>query len=317
MIKKILYILCMGIAINSHAASINSFTITQATLSAALKLNGSCLNYQPPIRACIWFSPIAGKNVTPFLDHYLPDFVVVVYRNAGDDPWQEMRTLLDSPSASVQSSVIKNVGSGDHSFLNETEQQVIFKEADVIGNPALLFLHEHIGVMLLESTAKPMKPYYQSMLDSALWRGFMPQSLPEETSALALDVTHHIGTGINDWGGLYPHEGTVQGNNDLKASMVIAQRAADLLTNSQVFGHLHQSPSTSCGKHCKSFPISENSHETLFQMIYPITQSECAPLGSDSSYSDSMLDEKGAYVWIVWRHYQGCPDGDGEFVGVI
>lgn len=317
MIKKIVFGFLVGLSINSYATTLNALTITQATLNAALKGNGSCLHYQTPVQACLWFSPLAGKNVTPFLDHYLPDLVVIVYRNADDNPWQEMSALLDSPSASAQSSLIENVGSGNHSFLNETEQQVIFKEADVIGNPALLVLHDHIGQLLLNSTAKPLNPYYQSMLDSALWRGFMPQSLPEETSALALDVTHHIGTGANDWGGLYPHEGTILGNNDLKASMVIAQRATDLSTNLQMFAHVHRSLSNECGDHCKASPITENSNETLFQMIYPIEQTECVPLGSDQSFEDKMLDDKGAYVWIVWRHYQGCPNGDGEFIGVI
>lgn len=317
MIKKLLLSFITLLSIHCNASSINSLTITQHTLDAALKWNDSCLHYQLPTRACIWLSPFAGRNVTPLLDHYLPDLVVIVYRNAGDNPWEEARVLFDSPSSSAQASLIQKVGSGNYSFLDEHEQQVIFKEADVIGNPALLIFDEHIHQLLLKSKAKPMKPYYQSMLDSALWRGFMPQSLPEESIALGLNVTHHIGKGLNDWGGLYPHEGTVVGNNDLKASMVIAQRAADLLTNSKPLGHIHQSLPKSCGQHCKASLIKENSHDILFQMIYPSVQTECVPLGSTQSYSDTMLNEKGVYVWIVWRHYQGCPDGDGKFLGVI
>lgn len=300
---------------NCHA-SINSFVIVQDTLAATLK-NDSCLHYKPSIQTCLWISPRVGRNITPMLDHYLPDLVVIVYRNADENPWDEARIFLDSPSANVQANFIDNVGSGDHSFLNKHEQNVIFKEADVIGNPALIIFNEHATQLLLKSTAKPLSPYYQSMLDSALWRGFMPQSLPEETAAVALDISHHIGTGMNDWGGLYPHEGTVMGINDLQASMVIAERATDLLTNPQAFSHIHQSLSNSCGKHCQASPITENSNETLFQMIYPTLQTECVPLGSENSYKDSMLNEHGAYVWVVWRHYQGCPDGDGQFLGVI
>lgn len=317
MIKFFVVLLTSLFAMALHAKTITSIDILDATLKAALKNKGSCLRYQLPTRFCVWFSPWVGRNVTPVLDHYLPDLVVIVYRNKEDNPWLEANQLLDKPSAMAQASVIQQVGSGNHSFLDEHEQQVIFKEADVIGNPALAILPQYVGEVLLTSTATPMKPYFQSMLDSALWRGFMPEALPEEAAAVALSMIHHIGTGLTDWGGVYPHEGTVMGNNDAKASMVIAERAADLLTNSASYGHIHQVLTNSCGEHCKAASITENSNATLFQLIYPIEQTDCAPLGSDSSYNERMLNDKGVYMWVVWRQYQGCADGDGKFIGVF
>jgi len=313
MIKSIILSFLASISINSYAG-INSVTIVQDTLMGAW--NGNCLRYQPSMQACLWLSPLGVRSVTPLLDHYLPDLVVIVYRNHDDNPWDEAKMILDQSSHAIQKQFIPNVGSGNHSLLIE-DQQIIFKESDVIGNPALMIFKEQSSQILLKSTATALKPYYQSMLDSALWRGFMPEALFEETAAVGLNFSHHIGTGINDWGGIYPHEGTVIGTDDLKASMVIAQRAADILTNSQVFGHLHQELPTSCGKHCHAARIKENSDDTLFQMIYPISQTECVPLGSNKSYSEKMLNAKGSYAWIVWRHYQGCPDGGGEFLGVI
>jgi integrating conjugative element protein (TIGR03756 family) len=187
----------------------------------------------------------------------------------------------------------------------------------VIGNPALLVFSQSLNSLLLKSISRSMKPYFQSMTDSLLWRGLMPEALPEETASIALEALHHVGTGLNDWGGIYPHEGTVMAENDLKASMVIAQRAADLLTNNSTYGHVHQTLSNSCGKHCKASSITENSDETLFQLIYPIEETDCSPLGSEKSYRDDMINEEGAYVWILWRHYQGCPNGDGHFLGEV
>jgi integrating conjugative element protein (TIGR03756 family) len=192
---------------------------------------------------------------------------------------------------------------------------VVFKEADVIGNPALIALPR--GLVLLPSTSIPMNPYFQSMADSLLWRGFMPQAAAEETASIVLENLHHVGTGFSDWGGVYPHEGTVMNIDDLKASMVIAQRATDLLTNAKSLGHIHQTLMTQCGQHCQSSPIQENSKETLFQMVYPIEQTSCSALGSDESYDESMHTEEGAYVWVVWRHYKGCEDGDGKYIGEV
>ncbi len=316
MIKVFLILVMSLFSMTSYAKTVTSIDIINATVKAALKSNGSCFHYKFPTRFCVWLTPWMGRNVTPVLDHYLPDLIVMVYRNKDDNPWFEANLLLDKPSAMAQESAIPKVGSGNHSFLDEHEQQVIFKEADVIGNPALAIFPHYIGEVLLHSTAMPLTPYFQSMLDSALWRGFMPEALPEELSAITFNVVHHVGTGLTDWGGVYPHEGTVMGNNDAKASMVIAQRAADLLTNKIVYGHIHQELSTYCGRHCKAAAITENSQDILFQLIYPIEQTDCKPFGADSSYTDRMLNDKGVYMWIVWRHYQGCPNGRGKFIGV-
>lgn len=297
--------------------SINSGDITLATIKAGLKMPSSCLRYKIPTRFCIWASPVGGRKLTPVLDHYLPDLVVVVYRNKDENPWTEARLMLDTPSASAQEIFLPHVGSGNYSFLNEHEQNIIFKEADVIGNPGLVVFSDRMRMLLLDSTATPMKPYFQSMLDSALWRGMMPAAAFEEASSVVLSQTHYLGKGLlTNWGGIYPHEGTVIGIDDAKASMVIAQRAADLLTNNQTFGHVHFSLPLLCGQHCESKSIQENSKDTLFQPVYPYEKDDCSELGSDESYSEKMLNEKGAYVWIVWRHYKGCPDGDGIFVGV-
>lgn len=313
MTKWFLSLLLFAVAFDANAKSITSVDITQATVKGIK----NCLHYQfPPKRFCIWLSPESGRTLTPVLDHYLPDLVVTVFRNQEDNPWSEARTLLDKPSHAIQQGFINKVGNSNHSFLDEHAQEVMFKEADVIGNPGLAVIPSYIGEVILSSTSVPFKPYFQSMVDSALWRGLMPQALPEEVAAVALNVIHHVGTGINDWGGIYPHEGTIVANDDAKASLVIAQRAADIVTNPHIYGHVHQSLENSCGENCDASPIVENSKDTLFQLIYPIVDDDCSMLGSEKSYNEKMLNDEGAYAWIVWRHYQGCPEGDGKLIGV-
>jgi len=315
MIKRLLFCLILISSLSAQASnkSINSGTITNDTLAAL----PNCLHYKIPTHHCVWLSHWGKPNTTPVLDHYLPDLVVSVFTQPHDNPWIEINRIIDTIGQPIQKGIVKTltgleVGGGNHNLADTHEQAVIFKEADVIGNPALMAIPEH---GLLPSTATPWKSYFQSMADSALWRGLPPEALPEESMALALNIAHHVGSGFVNWGGVYPHEGKVIGENDMQASAVIAQHAADLVTLHSEYGHLYQSLSTACGKHCSAAPIQENSKETYFQMIYPVTQTTCHILGESGSYTPTMLNSKGAYIWVVWRHYQGCADGDGQYIG--
>jgi integrating conjugative element protein (TIGR03756 family) len=315
MIKRALccVILLITNLVHAESPTINSLSIIQATIAAL----PNCLHYQFPTHFCIWITKDGEINTTPVVSHYLPDVVVSVFSKPHDNPWIEINKLLDSAGQPIQIEIVKDVtgfdaGSGNQSFQVENEQHVIFKEVDVIGNPALALIPEH---GLLPSVATSLWPYFQSMADSLQWRGLPPVSLPEEALALALNVSHHIGMGFVNWGGVYPHEGKVTNDNDTKAAAVIAARAVDLLTNTNNFGHVYKSLSTSCGEHCKASPIQENSKETYFQMVYPVVQSQCYILGDNDSYSSNMINKDGSYVWIVWRHYKGCADGEGKYVG--
>jgi integrating conjugative element protein (TIGR03756 family) len=269
------------------------------------------------MHVCVWVSPWGEINTTPLLDHYLPDLVVSVFREPHGNPWIEMNNTVDEAGELIQKAIVKMVagfpvGSGNHSLFDMHEEAVVFKEADVIGNPALTVIPKE-GV--LPSTATPWQPYFQSMTDSVLWRGLPPAALPEEAMALGFNVVHHVGTGFVNWGGIYPHEGKVIGENDLQASSVIAARAADLTTSPNSYGHLSHALSTHCGEHCTASPIQENSRETYFQMIYPITETDCHILGDSDFSTANRLNTEGAYVWVVWRHYTGCADGKGQYIG--
>lgn len=312
MIRCCMFLFCFVLATTVEADSINSATITKSTLKAF----PNCVHYRFPTHVCFWISKLGKVNTTPVLSHYLPDLVVTVFSKPKDSPWFEINKIVDKAGKPIEQGIVHGMtgfdaGNGNHSFQEEYEQNVVFKEADVIGNPALLVIP---SLGLLPSTAKPWKLYFVSMVDSLLWRGLPPASIPEEGTALGLNITRHIGKGLTNWGGLYPHEGKVLSDNDAKAAMVIAARAADLVTN-RPLGHIYQKLSTECGEHCDAARIQENSEETYFQMIYPIEQNDCLILGDNESYSPDMLNNKGAYVWIVWRHYEGCADGDGFYLG--
>jgi len=309
MIKFLYRLLWLISLVGTAHASINSATIIKDTLQAL----PNCLHYQIPTHFCFWLDEWGEINTTPILDHYLPDLVVSVFNQADENPWFEMNKTIDVVGATAQKNIVQSiahvpVSGGSHSADHLSEQDIIFKEAEVIGNPALLLIPSH---GLLGSTVTPWRPYFQSLADSLLWRGLPPAALPEETAAIALNFKHHLGSGLINWGGIYPHEGKVIADHDGKAAMMIAMRATDLLTNSNVFAHVAKKISLSCGENCHASDIQENSKETYFQMIYPIVENNCSVPGSKSP----VINQQGSYVWIVWRHYQGCANGDGKYLG--
>jgi integrating conjugative element protein (TIGR03756 family) len=306
------------IALSEYSfADINSATITANTLEAL----PHCAHYQ--IRGvCFWVNS-QGINTTPYIEQYLPDVVISVFNKPEDNPWTEMKDTLDLVGQTAENQIVSsltdvNAGSGQHSFHDVHEQQVFFKEVDVIGNPALAVIPSSLG--FLPSSATPLLLYYQSMVDAATWRG-LPQAktpLMEEAYAVVADVNHHIGSFPINWGGIYPHEGKITSSNDAKAAAVIAQRAGDLITSSNpvIIGHIYQSLSNRCGEECTASSVQENSRDTQFQMIYPIEQNSCDYFGKKVEFGkEAEQKTKGAYVWVLWRHYKGCANGDGQYVG--
>lgn len=225
---------------------------------------------------CYWLTETGATVTTPYVSHYLPDVVVSVFNSStdknGGNPWVEMNDTIDQAGKIAEQEIIAAIahvkaGGGQHGFENPLQQNVYFKEVDIVGNPALPLLPTALA--LLPSSAVPLKPYFQSMLDSALWRGFAPQAEPEQATALTADITHFIGSdgGTINWGGAYPFEGKVETSNDAKAAAVLAQRASILLTAQNSWTHIYQSLPTKCGQECDAAVIQEDNKDTQFQLV--------------------------------------------------
>ncbi len=312
--------LIAGYTLNALAGSINSVSITESTLAALPQ----CLHYQIK-GVCYWLTDAGVTMTTPYIAHFLPDVVVSSFNpptdKNGGNPWFEINETLDQAGAIAEKEIISalahtKAGGGQHGFENPLQQNVYFKEVDIIGNPAVSILPS--TPMLLPSSATPLKPYFQSMLDSALWRGFPPQAEPEQADAVIEDITHYIGSNGSaiNWGGAFPFEGKVETTNDAKAAAVIAQRASNLLTAPNSWAHIYQPLPTHCGQECDAAAISEDNDNTQFQLIYPIQQTSCQMFGKSSSYGEGFEQSaQGGYVWILWRHYQGCIQGEGKYIG--
>ncbi len=322
MFKSLCFSLLLCISFSASANSINTAFITESTIAALPQ----CLHYQIK-GVCYWLTETGVTVTTPYVSHYLPDVVVSVFNpptdKNGGNPWVEIKDTLDQAGKIAQQEIITSLahvkpGGGQHGFENPLQQNVYFKEVDIIGNPALPLLPSTPA--LLPSTASPLKPYFQSMLDSALWRGFAPQAEPEQAAALREDITHFIGSngGAINWGGTYPFEGKVETSNDAKAAAVIAQRASILLTAKNSWMHVYQPLSIKCGQECDAAVIQEDDQNTQFQLIYPKNQSSCQVFGKTNSYGEDYESAgQEAYVLILWRHYQGCIQIPGIYTGKV
>lgn len=309
--------LVLGLATISdkvHAGTITSVDITAKTLAAA----PNCMHYKLE-GACFWVDQWGFVSSTPYVDQYLPDVIVSVFDKPGDNPWLEMNDTIDQAGKVAEEKIVPiasggdNAGYGQHSMADEHEQSVYFKEADVVGNPALAVIDTN--PFMLSSAATSLLPYYQSMLDATLWRGFGLEAMPEKVAAAGQDMVRRIGTFPITWGGAFPIEGSTNAGNDAKAAAVIAQRAVNLLSLTVPL-HIYNSLSNSCGEACNADDFHENDDHTQFQRIYPDPETTCEVFGKTLNYGDGLYkDTNGSYTWIVWRHYHGCVQGDGKYIG--
>lgn len=312
-------LLPLAVQAGNSLSAINSVEIAARTLSAA----PHCLHYQIK-GVCFWqFKGVITK--TNYLIHYLPDVVVSVFNKSNENPWLEMRDTLDVAGSAAQSAIVSGltedkVGSGQHKFNNPLVENTFFKEVDIVGNPALATFSNY--AQFLPSAASIGMPYFQSMLDSALWRGFSPQADPEQLYAASVALVRYIGMGGGSvtWGTAVPFEGKIETSNDAKAAAVVAQRASNLMTttNASSFGHVYQPLGTTCGTQCKAATIKENDDDTQFQMIFPVAETTCERFGQHVSYGEEAETKtQGAYAWVLWRKYEGCVQGAGTFVGKV
>lgn len=303
------------------ADELSTIDITQRTLAAT----HNCLHYRVT-GICFWLDcnhGVCTTNTTLRVEHYLPDVVVSVYQKTHHNPWRYAEGL-DQLAYPVGNAQIKNLlgsslGYGQMAANNETDIDTHFKEVDVIGNPALTVL-ARLNDIFITSIATPLKPYYVSLADSYAWRSpMMEMALYPH---YALPGIRTIGSALNSWGNVYPRTGFILQSNDAKAAAVIAQRAADIVTHAHQ-SHVYQFLTNSCGTACDISETKENDVHTKWQMIYPLSETTCAVFGE--SDTNALLPWKsgaaqtgdGDYVWVLWRHYHGCIQGKGKYLGSV
>jgi len=319
---KILFILLLSVPCAFAAdGKITSVNIVGQTFGAI----PSCLKYRI-LGVCFWMhcdGPFCWVSTTLKVSEYLPDTIDSVFSNAKSDPWVLTNTVVDPVGLKVAKLQSKTLihdpyGFGDSqtSPATHTEDDRL-KEVDVLGNPvAQLFKPP----AFIPSTSIPFLPYYISMVDAVIWRGGLTEMLYPQSYIPGDDDIGKFP--YNVWGSLYPRTGFLMQSDDAKAAAVIAQRATNIITHGAQAHIDDPLPSGSCGPACTAYRSKVNDANTVeFQMVYPIPQKTCGIFGVDYLThllpwgSKAAAKGNGNYVWVMWRHYQGCINEGGKYLG--
>lgn len=301
---------------------LSTLEVIQHTLNAC----SSCLHYKI-VGVCFWLvcdAGICSVETTPKVDHYLPDVVVSVFQKQNTNPWDYANTVIDTVAYQAGNMQVKSmmgvdIGHGNEETSADKNSDTHFKEVDAIGNPAISILNKFRS-FLIPSVATPFVPYYVSLADSYAWRSPIIESLMYPHRLIP--GVSIVGSLANNWGNVYPRTGFLLQTNDAKASAVISQRAADIATHTTQ-PHAYKSLSTICGEDCKVFETKENDENTQWQMIYPITEKTCKVFGENDLTNatpwgtEATQKGNGNYTWVLWRHYRGCIQGEGKYLGSV
>lgn len=332
MFRKFKYLLLLIVLIVQPlimlATPVNSFKVAEDIYEAAFDNPfGNFLNYHIEGVCFWWHWSLLGPYVTATLkvNEFLPDAIVSVYTHYGDDPlWYTkvfvdpvMRAAGNATARGIDGSAPKSTRFSGGSGGGSLEQ---YKEVNIVGNPALAVFLSQIGFMMISTQATEFEPYYSSLADTYLWHSPMMEDLthPEDL----LPGIRTVGSFIDQWGPIFPRTGYVNQGGDYKAAAVLALRAADIATNADQAHVYNPLPSGSCGSHCKVWPSHENDFDNVkYQEIYPVLHTHAHRIFGvndlvGTTYGQSQLSKgNGNYVWVMWRHYKGCIQGGGSFLG--
>lgn len=307
---------------NAIATPVNTFDIEKNVVEAALHNPfGNYLNYKVQ-GFCFWGHwGIFGPYITSTfrVNEFLPDAVVTVYNGYGQNPWFYAKKIVD-PIEHKVGEVQADTDYGTSSASTGHDMSLKFKEVDVIGDPALFAFFNQLPLAFISSEAIGFKPYYSSLADTKLWRSPILDIVTHPQDIIPGVRTE--GDLIDQWGSIFPRTGFITQLGDYKAAAVLALRAADIATNSaqsHIYFSLH---SGSCGNACHVWPSHENDFSNVkFQEIYPRADTDAKKrFGVDDSgqlgpYGQDQYNQShGNYVFIMWRHYQGCVQSDGKYL---
>jgi len=327
---------CVALSINALGASIthkkvgdasdlSMLTITTDVMRATFNdPTGNFLNYHV-IGTCGWWNSGIPPymSITLKVNEFVPSAVVSVYNKLGSNPFSIVNKLYDPLLSKAGETTARTmsghkISTSRYSGSNAGSSMQMFKQVDIIGDPALVFFQNYFFLPLIPPMTQPMHPYYSSLLDTYMWH-----------TPYLDDVTHpqglipgvdDEGSLIDEWGGMYPRIGYITQPIDYKGSAVLALRALNI-TNSDVPEHIYWPMHTgggACGPDCKVWPFEQNDFSNIkFQELYPIeTDSANKSFGTDHlanlKYGYSQLKAGGGnYVWVMWQHYRGCINDPG------
>lgn len=278
--------------------TVNTGGILSAALDMAcrdMEVSGICIWMTCVLTACEFDYSVKTK-------HNIPEVIVTAYPLVGQSPW------TDTASYAGPTSFAEEGGSSTEGGTTNREQQLRFKNSDVIGSPGA-----YIYLALAEETdyfCEPevygYQPYFLSTNDYN-WRD--PTA---ETGWTISNATAAIKKEGATFGGLFPRHGFVNQSHDYKASLVAAKRAADIVRQDyqpHVYWPITASETSFEQGH---WPPGENT-KFLWQQLVPEVE-DCTRLpdiDDSTSVGDpyaSRLNVQKGNAWQLWRSYSCCTE---------
>lgn len=299
----------LAVATVLTAASVPAMSAVLSTAQiVASSISESCISWRIS-GICYWLlcTPVGCKVRTSVrVTHYIPEAVVSTYLDAGGNPWREMAAvsgLAGGVENGLSGMTTGGGNAGDIKDPGRRTSSLRFKYADAIGHPATSLIGGSISGYSCDSGAAPFVPYFLSTLDTLSWRTGLPESLYPEA---LVPGSRELGSqaGGNMWGNIYPRSGFVTQTDDDKASAVVAQRVADIITRTgqvHVYQPLRAQPRPG---YWPPEPVTENTGTTnhKWQRLSPVLSMSCAvfPDGSFTAAAD------GNEAFALWQPYSCC-----------
>ena len=338
--------LLASIIVSTGGAHAQNERVTTPEIVAASS-NLSCMDWKIT-GLCFWLecSPLCSVKTSLHVEHYSPSLVVSAYDQTGKSPWTETRGLYGFAQTqahklaySVQGvNMSGETASGrmvNRSGQGAKREDLIFKAADVIGSPGnVANIAANFGFPLFcpMTDIRAFYPYFLSGIDTISWTTGTFELI---NLASWVPGMREIGYGPsptnplgNSWGPLYPRHGFVDQPDDPKAGAVIAQRAADIVYQAGQ-PHIYRRVGSVSGAGDLGFKVWEpgelreaDAENSVWQMLVPVKDDECAPFGEDDRPTDSEPNKpawsdgrftEANYTFLLWRPYACCKD-EGSYV---
>lgn len=320
-IKSVL--LMMGIVLSylSHAMEstkpIKPITTAGIALRVLKKLTTN--SHVKVIGGCVWmtkkFPPILEPG--PALSQFLPDLIITVSNNPGENPWVEANGLYENKATqsiyqkAFEAAMHIPLGFGDGSgqlvsqHINDERTRVV----SVIGSPGNVY---RMSGVTHKAETSFLKLYYASLADAVNDRTEAGEIAYMATHPQLL-IGHDIGTFTHSWGQEVPRLMQVTQSSRFRASVVAAMHAADIVTNTGA--HVKISTTNSCGPNCVvANAVYDPQHQkVIWQEVYPKNRNINPGDPNDFGEADDMAGN-GNYVFVLWRNYKGCVKQKGRLV---
>lgn len=158
--------------------------------------------------------------------------------------------------------------------------------------------------------------FFQSELDTAFWRGYIPVEALYASSWIPgrNEVSQ---SGANTWGSVYPRVGDMYQNHPVKSSAVVAERVHSIITKDSQ-PHIY----TKLQVQTSGWRYNAIADAYKWQRLYPNPQTSCGKFGQNdsvslTSYGDFNTTSGSGYMWNLWRRYECCQQMGGSYIFTI